>query len=47
LAARHIQIGTGRKPIHTALALAVAYGLPGAPAGIARPLPEAEPGDNA
>ena len=47
LAARHIQIGTGRKPIHSALALAAAYGLPSAPSGVARPLPETEPGDNA
>jgi glycerol-3-phosphate dehydrogenase subunit C len=47
LAARHIQIGTGRKPIHSALALAAAYGLGTAPAGVARPLPEAEAGDSA
>ena len=31
LAARHIEIGTGRRPIHTAQALVAAYGL--APAG--------------
>ncbi len=47
LAARHIQIGTGRKPIHSALALAAAYGLPDAPAGVARPLPEADAGESA
>lgn len=47
LASRHIQIGTGRKPIHSALALAAAYGLPEAPAGVARPLPEADPGETA
>ncbi|MDA1035795.1 MAG: heterodisulfide reductase-related iron-sulfur binding cluster [Chloroflexi bacterium] len=40
LAARHIQIGTGRRPIHSAQALAVAYGLDDAPAGVAKALPE-------
>ena len=39
LAARHIQIGTGRRPIHSAQALAAAYGLEGAPEGVGRPLP--------
>ena len=27
LAARHIEIGTGRRPIHTMQALAAAYGI--------------------
>ena len=46
LAARHIQIGTGRKPIHSALALAAAYGLDDAPAGVTRPLPEDPAGES-
>jgi Fe-S oxidoreductase len=29
LAARHVEVGTGRRPIHTAQALATAYGLSG------------------
>jgi glycerol-3-phosphate dehydrogenase subunit C len=40
LAARHIEIGTGRRPIHTAQALAAAYGLSGAPLGVGRDLAE-------
>ncbi len=47
LAARHIEIGTGRRPIHSALALAAAYGLTGAPSGVGQPLPEAVTGDSA
>jgi glycerol-3-phosphate dehydrogenase subunit C len=47
LAARHIQIGTGRKPIHSALALAAAYGLSEAPAGVGKLLPEGDAGENA
>ena len=42
LAARHIQIGTGRRPIHSAQALAAAYGLEGAPESVALTLPRPE-----
>jgi Fe-S oxidoreductase len=42
LAAHQIQAGTGRKPIHTAQALAAAYGLQDAPSGIAKPLSDTD-----
>ena len=42
LAARHIEIGTGRRPIHTAQALAAVYGLPTAPNGVGGTLPQPE-----
>jgi glycerol-3-phosphate dehydrogenase subunit C len=42
LAARHIQIGTGQRPIHSAQALAAAYGLDDAPSGVAKDLLDAD-----
>ena len=42
LAAQHIQVGTGQRPIHSVEALAAAYGLADARTDVTKPMPESE-----